>query len=364
MVDKALNNVYIWYSGATDVTGKKLAETLGMKHGDKMPSLKDVCMIIGWGTKVKYSSYDLDNIPVLNHPDNICLNRNKLESMRMMINNGVNIAPFIGKQYIKDIGNVVALPVIGRTAYHQGGKGFWNCPTMTHVNAAIAEGADYFQNVIEIKDEYRLHVFGDKVIYAVKKVKRTVEEMEEAYIKHETERQLTLASKNGDELDAKTLETMLRRQAKKFAQDGANMLIRSNRLGWKFASVKNVPKELETEALKAVKAVGLDFGAVDCCIDVNNKSWVLEVNSGPGLEEKTFDIWIKEIKDATNSLLNVKTAEEAEKNTLQEANTVVKTSDNKRESLLNKISLMMDIVNAADEEDTATLNKVFQKMFE
>jgi len=367
-VDNSMANAYVWYSGATDVTGKKLAEALGAKHGDKKPITKEVSMVIGWGTKTK-DSVSLDKLPVLNHPDKIALNRNKVNSLKAMKAAGVNVAPFItvdGKDSIGKPDSDVKLPVIGRTNFHQGGKGFWHCPTMTHVLAAVNEGAGYFQNLIEIKDEFRLHTVGDKVIYAVKKTKRSTEEMEEAFIKQEKERQMALAAKNGDALDEKTIEVFLRRQAKKFAQDGANMLIRSNRLGWKFIRVKTIDKTLEAEAVKALKAIGLDFGAVDCCIDAAGKPWIIEVNSGPGLEETTFDAWVSSLKSNIMGILKPATklaATEKMEEVPAKENKKAPGGRKTKNVLAEKIRLMSEMVDKADEAEALVLDSVFKKMF-
>lgn len=371
-VDKALKNVYIWYSGATNVTGEKLAEALGITGGRTKPAPSKACMVIGWGAKTK-EAVNLGKIPTLNHPDKIRVNRNKLTALDLMSKAKVCVAKFtdnvgnIGKADAK--GDVVKLPVIGRTKYHQGGKGFWHCSTMTQVHAAAGEGAQYFQNLIEIKDEYRLHVIGGKCIYGVKKVKRSVKEMEEAYIKHEMDRQKQLAEKNGNPFDEATAKLFLDRQAKKFAQDGANMLIRSNRLGWKFARVKTVDKKLEAEAVKALKAIGLDFGAVDCCVDVSGKPFIIEVNTGPGLEETPFAAWVAALKAEIDNVLKPKTLMSkltgSVKKKTEEA-PVLKASakTGKKTKLAEKLAMAQQMVAVADEEDTDTLTKVFKRMFE
>lgn len=368
-LDKVMKDAYIWYSTATDVTGKKLAEALGTKCGTDCPDIKKTNLVICWGTKTN-KPVDLGSIPVLNHPDRILRNRDKLEALRAMKTAGVNVAPFLPSNMINNIAaadaiptqSEVRLPVIGRTRYHQGGKGFWNCPTRTHVDEAIKAGADYFQNLIEISEEYRLHVVGDKVIFPVKKVKRSVEEMEDAFIKHETDRQRALAAKNGDTLDEKTMEIFLRRQAKKFAQDGANMLIRSNRLGWKFVKMKSVSEALATEAVKALKAIGLDYGAVDCCVDPTGKPWIIEVNSGPGLEESTFDAWVVALKDkAKDTLFRKRKVPEVEKAPMMAKATLDKT--NKKSALLNKLELAQQMVECAEDSEAEILDKVFARMF-
>lgn len=366
MVDKRIENAYIWYSGATNVTGEKLAAALGCGHGRKKPVMKDHCMVIGWGAKTK-EPVSLGKLPTMNHPDMIRINRNKLESLKLMESKGVNIAPF--SDNIGTIGNgPVVLPVIGRTKYHQGGKGFWACPTMTHANAAAQEGAQYFQNLIEITEEFRLHTFNDKVIYAVKKVKRTVEEIEAAYVRHELERQKNISEHQNESFDEAAVIPFLKRQAKKFAQDGANMLIRSNRLGWKFVRVKKPDVPMCKEAVKALKAIGLTFGAVDACIDVTGKPYVIEVNTGPGLEETPFDVWVETFKEEMATILTPKStiSKIVEKVSGKKAvivPTAVAAASKPNSSLVSKLELMREMAEKADAEEAAVLDKVFAKMF-
>lgn len=363
-VDKTLNNAYIWYSKATDVTGKKLAEALGANHGHEKPALSKTSLVLGWGTKTKEKVY-LDDLPVFNHPDNIRTNRNKLTALELMRHAKVSVASFCVD--IADIGKTgVTLPVIGRAKYHQGGKGFWNCPTMSHVGNAQEEGADYFQNLIEIKDEFRLHIIGNNCVYAVKKVKRTTSEMEAAYIKHETERQTAVAKKNGDTLDNDMMTAFLRRQAKKFAQNGADMLVRSNRLGWKFVQSKTPNKKLVSEAVKACKAIGLDFGAVDCCLDVTGTPFVIEVNTGPGLEKTSFKIWTTALRKLITSAFEPKnTSSKTAKASVLSGHSpaIKKAAGNNKSRLIDKLALAQDMVSVADEEEATVLDKVFSKMF-
>jgi truncated hemoglobin YjbI len=265
--------------------------------------------------------------------------------------------------------NNVQLPVIGRRNYHQGGKGFWNCPTLSHVQAALDEGAQYFQNLIEIKDEYRLHTFNGEIIHAVKKVKRSVAEMEKAYIEDELARQKNIAETNGEAFNEDAVIPFLRRQAKKFAQDGANMLIRSNRMGWKFSRVTKYSKDLEKQSAAALKALGLTFGAVDACVDVNDKVWIIEVNTGPGLEATTFDRWLEKFREEIDAVLKPKSTARkiADKLTgggKKKATMVQKAAaGSAKTDLQKKMELMQQMVEAADEDEAATLNSVFGKMF-
>ena len=348
MSNKKATNAYIWYSNATDVTGIKLAKALNMKHGKNKPDISEHNLVIGWGTKLD-ESVSLGKLKTINHPNCILTNRNKLNALRIMHKSGVNIANFVDS--LKVITDVLAnkdikLPLIGRTKYHQGGKGFWICPTMTHIKAAIDDGAQYFQNMIEISDEYRLHIFNNEVIHAVRKSKRTKKEYEDHYVKDELEHQKNLAEKNNNSFDEPTAKLILERMAKKKTAGGADMIIRSNKLGWKFSHVKTVNEDLKKEAIKAIKSLNLDFGAVDCCLDVNNTPYVIEINTGPGLEETPFTRYV-----------------EAFENAIRGSKPTLGTFDATRKEMLTKTALITELIQSADESEAKALKGVFRKMF-
>jgi hypothetical protein len=73
----------------------------------------------------------------------------------------------------------------------------------------------------------------------------------------------------------------------------AESKIKSHSRGWTFARNVETRPSVQEEAIKAVNALGLDFGAVDIIINPNNKNrpHVLEVNTSPGLEagSRTFN---------------------------------------------------------------------------
>jgi hypothetical protein len=152
--------------------------------------------------------------------------------------------------------------------------------------------------MIEIKDEYRLHIFDEEVLYGQKKVKRTKEDFEKAFVEDELNRQKVLWEKNNEgpfnELQAKE---MLKRQAKHAVAGGANMMVRSNKMGWKFSRITKYDDALVKEAVKALKSLGLVFGAVDCCTDVDGNPFIIEVNTGPGLEGTPFDAYVSKFKE-------------------------------------------------------------------
>jgi hypothetical protein len=78
-------------------------------------------------------------------------------------------------------------------------------------------------------------------------------------------------------------------------RDGKGKYCRNHSTGWKFSSCKMEPK-IAGLAIKAVEAVGLDFGAVDIIIGEDDKAYVLEVNTAPGLIEKRAKDYAEAIK--------------------------------------------------------------------
>lgn len=357
-------DVYLWYSPATDITGKNLQEALGISGGrTKPPAGKK--LVIGWGTKNKEDTSLPKTVKVLNHPNQIRLNRNKLEaSGKLAAALNVNGARKVARMALADqvkqalANGAITMPLIGRTKYHQGGKGFWECPTTAQLDNALKDGAQYFQEMIAVQDEYRLHVFGDKIIHAVKKVKRTDEEFETAWVDDELNRQKDLWAKNNTgEFNEDQAKTMLKRQAKSACAGGANMVLRSNKLGWKFKIVTKWPDALSDLAIAAVKALGMDFGAVDCCTDIDGNPYVFEVNSGPGLEGTSFDKYV----DAFNEVITGKTSKVPEAPTEKPAAKTDKAASSievKKQMLTEQLQRLTAMVQEANGDEVDLVQKL------
>lgn len=84
--------------------------------------------------------------------------------------------------------------------------------------------------------------------------------------------------------------------------ENVNTKIRNHQNGWVYCR-ENIeePHDLRTQAVNAMSAVGLNFGAVDIIWnEKENKCYVLEINSAPGLVgttlEKYVDAFVKDIK--------------------------------------------------------------------
>lgn len=81
-----------------------------------------------------------------------------------------------------------------------------------------------------------------------------------------------------------------------------NTKIRNIHTGWVYCREGFVPADAAKElAINAVKALELDFGAVDLLYNQReDKYYVLEVNTAPGLEGTTLNNYIKEILNVYN----------------------------------------------------------------
>lgn len=76
-----------------------------------------------------------------------------------------------------------------------------------------------------------------------------------------------------------------------------NGLVRSYNQGYRFTTNLDHPldsdiiKNMSDQAIKAVKALGLDFGAVDILLNSKGKPTILEVNTAPGIEGGTVEAY-------------------------------------------------------------------------
>lgn len=118
--------------------------------------------------------------------------------------------------------------------------------------------APLYTEGLDKKKEYRLHVVGERVVDFQQKRKRSQEDGQEELVFDEH-----------------------------IWNHGTNRVFcRRNVV---------VPETAQEIAVKAIKALGLDFGAVDMVLDTSGDWYVLEVNTAPGLEGTTGDTYVYNI---------------------------------------------------------------------
>lgn len=221
---------------------KNLSEALG---GNRIlkgePNFNDV--VLNWGNN--HPSFPIKT-KMLNLPVSVALATNKVESLKRFKSLNIPCPDFTtdmdqAEEWLRYGYKVVARSL---TRSH-GGKGI---TVLTHPDELIE--CPLYTKYIPKKHEFRVHVFYGQVIdYSEKKAR----------------------------LDK---------------PENFNQYIRSWDNGWVFCrnDIKHI-QEVKDLAIRAVQALRLDFGAVDV-IHKNGRSWVLEVNSAPGIEGLTLDQYV------------------------------------------------------------------------
>lgn len=107
------------------------------------------------------------------------------------------------------------------------------------------------------------------------------------YVKYVPKKQeYRIHVRNGEVVDVQR-----KARRKDTPDDQVNWKIRNHDNGFIFARTDvDCPEDVTTQAVEAVKAVGLDFGAVDVIFnDKEKRAYVLEINTAPGLSGTTLE---------------------------------------------------------------------------
>ena len=96
----------------------------------------------------------------------------------------------------------------------------------------------------------------------------------------------------------------IQQKRKSFSRHTISNGIRNHASGWVYTRDNcNPPSELVTASIEAVKLLGLDFGAVDIGHRIrDNKFFVFEINTAPGLEGSTLIAYANAINNHYRSL--------------------------------------------------------------
>jgi hypothetical protein len=192
---------------------------------------------LGWDVTVRWGISYQGNKPALNAGVN---QFDKLGAMFQFIRNKIR-TPYPHTDFEDYVNLDKGQIVLARNVHHVKGKDIVVCKTLKDVRAA-AHNKDFFVAWIPTQTEYRVWVFRDRVFGIYEKVYKGEGEYEG--------------------------------------------FMRNRRFGFKFDKRDNLRgmNELEAPCVKAVKSLGLDFGAVDLLLGKDGKFYVLENNTMPHVD--------------------------------------------------------------------------------
>ena len=188
----------------------------------------------------------------LNEPNCVKQAPNKYYSLEAMVAHGVPCVEFTTYQSKANEWRIHDTMVVARNKLTgHSGEGI---ELITTEQALVDSPAHLFTRYFKAKDEYRVHV-----------------------------------------LDGKVIDIQQKRKRDDVSKEDANYQIRSHVNGFNFCREDvELPDVCVEASIAAIKALGLDFGAVDIRYnDKSKKCAVLEVNTAPGLEGTTIEIYTK-----------------------------------------------------------------------
>jgi len=237
------------------VSAKRLARTLGTLRVSPSYNARRKDVIVNWGNSTpphfRWMKQDLNN------PHAITLASNKLNTFTELECKGFEDIPqyTISKDIAKHLIDMGDTIYCRSTVTGHSGRGIVIANTTNElINAPL------YTVKTKHKHEYRVHVFRGQVL------------------------DIQMKRKRND------------------AIGGTG--IRNHANGWVYARAEIAPpEELLLSSINAVRLLGLDFGAVDIGHRViDNKFFVFEVNTAPGLEGTTLDKYSKAIYNYYRSL--------------------------------------------------------------
>lgn len=232
-------------------SAKALAIALDVKQlkqeGSKWKP-KNGDLVINWGSSnATHLCFTNPNTKVLNQPTSIKRASNKLQAFQDLEGN-VPIPKFTTSR---------------EEASKWLGEGLVVCRTVLNGHSGqgivIAEEQDQlvdaplYTTYIKKKEEYRLHVMNGEVFFVQRKARK-----------------------------------------KEVPDDQVNWKVRNHQNGFIYSHIDVEATEAWKEiAIKAVNALGLDFGAVDLIVTSKKEAYVLEINTACGLEGLTLEKYVE-----------------------------------------------------------------------
>jgi hypothetical protein len=246
----------IFYSRATQVTARKLSRLLRARHDNIYHG--DENYVIWWGSSYLKDSYDSLSRRVIsiNNPNSVSKMADKLSMLKLFRMQHIKFPKCILSQdefltALREPG--IEYPYIARPVYHHGGRYFYFVNNIKEANMYLERGYILSKFIPNVRNEYRIMFWGEYIF----------------------------------ECDIK-----------KPLSEESNTDIKNHDNGWIFTPMNDTKprSSVISAAREAHNASGLHFSAVDCCITEDNKPYIFEVNSAPGLINRKLVILAENIK--------------------------------------------------------------------
>lgn len=248
--------------------GRALARSMGavfLRMSRRLPiNTSDPIDLINWGcgpsTFRQFAKHYAVG-KVINNPEAVSMASNKARAFLLMKAAGVSVPEFT-EDFDEAIEWSQNCLVLGRSFRGTCGKDI----CFSDDDLEEFANSNFWVKYKKKKDEFRIHVAFGKVIDSQRKALRTTD--------HE-----------GNPIDTSRVDFRIRNLRNGF-------VFKRNDI--------SVPQKVQDEALKAVAALGLDFGAVDVVWnETEQRPYVLEINTAPGLEGSTIESYTAAFRDAT-----------------------------------------------------------------
>lgn len=227
-------------------SAKELARALGIKRiipgGSYRPKASTI--VLNWGNSKAFT-----HPRMINKSQAVSIASNKLRALQTMKQAGITVPEFTTSKEAASEWQEDGYRVVCRTLLNShSGKGIVICSPDEPLPYA-----PLYTKYTKKDKEYRVHVFKCKIIDVCEKRKRR-------------------------------------------GTDTVNNLVRTLNNGWVYCRDNVTLSELGKDlSIRAVNALGLDFGAVDL-ISRGEHYYVLEVNSAPGLQGSTLRAYVEAIR--------------------------------------------------------------------
>lgn len=238
-------------------SAKALAQGLGVLRIRGTKRLGRYAKVINWGSTSARPYSRWGAVPVINKPEAVARAANKLRAFETLTAVGIPTVPWTtNAAYAQTWRELEGVVVARRIVSGSGGDGISIITPMDNwVHAPL------YTKYVSKCHEYRVHVAFGKVIDFSKKRRRN--------------------------------------------DVPVNEYVRNYGSGWVFCREgATLPELVKSVCIRSVAALGLDFGAVDILYkEKDNKCYVLETNSAPGLQASTLTAYLNIFQEVARGRL-------------------------------------------------------------